>query len=281
MPLVRVRRQAFAQVAGGLAQAERPDRQRGHTAGDGAANRRRSPAPGPPGRPATGHPGPPRRSGHRVRPATNGSSRRASRGTGRRLTHSCSPDPGRSRRPSRRRSRTARRHGWWLRSRPAGPSRRTATRTRRKRRRSGSCPTTAASPVRRKQPPHRKEAGRRPVGDERDRGPGRQHGGQVGAGLDPDGEIVGRGRHRAGPDRPRRSSGQAGRHRAVHGAGRGHSSSLKTSKGLVRRRVSRRKKAGAVTRMKTKPITPASAASAAMMKMPPICQCTTGTVHVV
>ena len=64
-------------------------------------------------------------------------------------------------------------------------------------------------------------------------------------------------------------------------AGPAHSSWLKTSTGLVLVRVCLRKKAGAVTRMKTKPITPASAASAAMMKIPPICQCRPGTVHVV
>ena len=69
---------------------------------------------------------------------------------------------------------------------------------------------------------------------------------------------------------------------AAHGLGLAHSASgLKTSTGVVLVSVFLRKKAGAVTRMKTKPITPANAASAAMMKMPPICQCRTGTVHVV
>ncbi len=60
-----------------------------------------------------------------------------------------------------------------------------------------------------------------------------------------------------------------------------HSSGYGISRGLVLVRVCLRKKAGAVTRMKTKPITPASAARNAMMKIPPICQCRPGTVHVV
>jgi hypothetical protein len=64
-------------------------------------------------------------------------------------------------------------------------------------------------------------------------------------------------------------------------AGLAHSSWLKTSTGLLLVSVSLRKKAGAVTRMKAKPITPATADSTAMMKIPPICQCRTGTVHVV
>ena len=74
----------------------------------------------------------------------------------------------------------------------------------------------------------------------------------------------------------RQSPGQPSAPQAV-----AHSSWLKTSTGVVLVSVSLRKKAGAVTRMKVKPITPARAASAAMMKVPPICQCRTGTVHMV